>query len=159
MRVIPGKLDNGGYNLNFRILTIFLAAALTVGILPAYAGPIIIGGDDLTDHGHNTGTTPLANGACTGTNIEGWLYIELAIKDLVDKSTRRAEIPFEFNLRSGRFSLVKPFKDLLTKCHRYKPERILMHRTRHLFEISKRIAFFERTFFPTIGVESSLGLS
>ena len=68
-----------GDKLNFRLLTIFLAAALTVGILPAYAiGPVVIGGDDLTDHGGNTGSLIGMGdlpGACDGDNIFGWLYI------------------------------------------------------------------------------------
>lgn len=44
----------------------------------AFAGPVIIGGDDLTDHGFNV----------AGVNMEGWKYIELALKDLEAGQTR-----------------------------------------------------------------------
>ena len=45
---------------------------------PLWAGPVILGGDDLTDHGSRL----------NGANIEGWLYIENAIKDLLTTVTR-----------------------------------------------------------------------
>lgn len=44
----------------------------------ADAGPVILGGDDLTDHGSVSG----------GVNQAGWLYIERAIADLDAKATR-----------------------------------------------------------------------
>jgi hypothetical protein len=42
------------------------------------AGPVILGGDDLTDHGSRL----------AGANIDGWLYIENAINDLLNQVTR-----------------------------------------------------------------------
>lgn len=44
----------------------------------AWAGPIILGGDDLTDHGSRTATG----------NQNGWLYIQLAINNLLGTQTR-----------------------------------------------------------------------
>ena len=44
----------------------------------AWAGPIILGGDDLTDHGSRDSTG----------NQEGWLYIQLAISNLLGSQTR-----------------------------------------------------------------------
>ncbi|PCI33817.1 MAG: hypothetical protein COB54_02120 [Alphaproteobacteria bacterium] len=46
---------------------------------PATAGPVILGGDDLTDHGSRSGG---------GANLLGWLYIENAINDLDNNQTR-----------------------------------------------------------------------
>ena len=64
--------------MNYKILTIFLAAALTVGILPAYAGPVIIDGTDSPDHGSGNGVS----------NFGNWAYIENAIKSLLEQETR-----------------------------------------------------------------------
>ena len=50
-----------GKNLNL-ILVIFMISSLTTSFLPAFAGPVIIGGDDLTDHGFNTGSMTGAAG-------------------------------------------------------------------------------------------------
>lgn len=44
----------------------------------AWAGPVILGGDDLTDHGSRSG----------GANQEGWLYMEKAISNLYSAQTR-----------------------------------------------------------------------
>lgn len=44
----------------------------------AWAGPVILGGDDLTDHGSRSG----------GANLAGWLYIEKAINNLYSAQTR-----------------------------------------------------------------------
>ena len=44
----------------------------------AQAGPIILGGDDLTDHGSVSG----------GANLQGWLYIQKAIDNLLGTETR-----------------------------------------------------------------------
>jgi len=43
-------------------------------VFPIYAGPVIMGGDDLTDHGSRVGTM----------NIEGWLYIQKAIDNILN---------------------------------------------------------------------------
>lgn len=47
------------------------------------AGPVILGGDDLTDHGSRS---------ATGQNLEGWLYIEKAIGNLNTNQTRPGAI-------------------------------------------------------------------
>ena len=52
------------------IIVFFLACTSA-----AFAGPVILGGDDLTDHGSRSG----------GVNIEGWLYIEKAISNLLSQ--------------------------------------------------------------------------
>ena len=49
------------------VAVLFLAGA-------AYAGPVILGGDDLTDHGSRSGSA----------NIDGWLYIERAINNILN---------------------------------------------------------------------------
>lgn len=43
-------------------------------VLPACAGPVILGGDDLTDHGSVSG----------GVNQLGWLYIEKAVGNILN---------------------------------------------------------------------------
>ena len=55
-------------------LTTPRAEAATVG------GPVILGGDDLTDHGSYDPTTQ--------TNVDGWLYIEKAIANIKPLVTR-----------------------------------------------------------------------
>jgi exosortase sorting signal-containing protein len=40
----------------------------------AFAGPVILGGDDLTDHGSRSGSA----------NIDGWLYIERAVANILN---------------------------------------------------------------------------
>lgn len=53
--------------------------ALTLAVsASAWAGPVILGGDDLTDHGSRV----------SGANTEGWLYIEKAIGNLYSTQTR-----------------------------------------------------------------------
>jgi len=46
----------------------------------AWGGPVILGGDDLTDHGSRV----------LGANLEGWLYIQKAIDNLNTSATRPA---------------------------------------------------------------------
>ncbi len=46
----------------------------------AWGGPVILGGDDLTDHGSRV----------LGANVEGWLYIQKAIDNLNTSATRPA---------------------------------------------------------------------
>ncbi|MDO9271844.1 MAG: PEP-CTERM sorting domain-containing protein [Rugosibacter sp.] len=59
------------------------AIALTLAVSNSVlAGPIILGGDDLTDHGSFNGTN----------NLEGWLYIEKAISNLLGSQTRGGSI-------------------------------------------------------------------
>ena len=63
---------------------IILAAALGMGISSvAQAGPIILGGDDLTDHGSVSGA---------GVNLNGWNYIEQAIANINPSVTRAGVI-------------------------------------------------------------------
>ena len=60
------------------------AIALTLTFAgAASAGPIILGGDDLTDHGSRSGG---------GANLEGWLYIEKAVSGVVAGQTRPGAI-------------------------------------------------------------------
>ncbi len=59
-----------------------LTATASLGLLisaASWAGPVILGGDDLTDHGSRT---------AGGANLEGWLYIEKAISNLFSTQTR-----------------------------------------------------------------------
>lgn len=49
------------------VAVLFLAGA-------AYAGPVILGGDDLTEHGSRSGSA----------NIDGWLYIERAVNNILN---------------------------------------------------------------------------
>lgn len=62
----------------------FISKSLTASALAlavsgsAWAGPVILGGDDLTDHGFRS----------AGVNQEGWLYIEKAISNLYSTQTR-----------------------------------------------------------------------
>lgn len=60
-------------------ITVFLIG-LFVYCSVAWAGPVILGGDDLTDHGSRDVTDTF--------NIEGWLYIEKAISGLLSQVTR-----------------------------------------------------------------------
>lgn len=54
------------------------AAALVACSSLAMAGPVILGGDDLTDHGFRSG----------GVNQQGWLYIEKAVDNVLAAQTR-----------------------------------------------------------------------
>jgi hypothetical protein len=56
------------------------AVALSLGgAATVSAGPVILGGDDLTDHGSRS---------AGGANLEGWLYIEKAVGNLYSSQTR-----------------------------------------------------------------------
>jgi len=55
----------------------FLVLLCSLWVLPASAGPIILGGDDLTDHGSGNGVT----------NQLGWLYIQRAITNIMAPGT------------------------------------------------------------------------
>lgn len=55
-----------------------LSIALTVACAAASAGPVILGGDDLTDHGSRV----------NGVNLAGWLYIEKAVGSILSGVTR-----------------------------------------------------------------------
>jgi len=62
-----------------------LAAAVVIACTSGVvsAGPVILGGDDLTDHGFRSGGTTIA-----GQNNEGWLYIEKAVSNVLSSQTR-----------------------------------------------------------------------
>lgn len=66
-----------------RYLRIFCAAALLAASSVATAGPVILGGDDLTDHGSRSPA---------GANLEGWLYIEKAVSNVLSGTTRAGVI-------------------------------------------------------------------
>lgn len=54
------------------------AVSLAVASSAAVAGPVILGGDDLTDHGSRL----------AGVNLEGWKYIQLATSNILTNQTR-----------------------------------------------------------------------
>ncbi len=69
-----------------RIVRPIYALAFLATFLPvpyAFGGPVILGGDDLTDHGSFNGTV----------NVAGWLYIEKAIGNLLTTATRPGATP------------------------------------------------------------------
>ena len=68
---------------SFSIKKLCAAVALSVASSTAMAGPIILGGDDLTDHGSRSGL---------GVNLLGWKYIELATSNLLTTQTRAGTI-------------------------------------------------------------------
>lgn len=55
-----------------------VAAGLLLAPAALYAGPVILGGDDLTQHGSVDGG---------GNNQDGWLYIEKAVDNVLNPST------------------------------------------------------------------------
>ncbi len=64
----------------YQIKRTFIAIACAVGLSGvATAGPVILGGDDLTDHGSRSDA---------GANLEGWLYIEKAVSNVLSNQTR-----------------------------------------------------------------------
>ncbi len=65
--------------MKWTLLKLAAAAALAAGSISAHAGPVILGGDDLTDHGNRT---------AGGVNQEGWLYIEKAVSNVLSGVTR-----------------------------------------------------------------------
>lgn len=67
----------------FGIKKLCAAVSLAVASSAAVAGPVILGGDDLTDHGSRT---------ALGVNLEGWKYIELAVSNILSSHTRAGAI-------------------------------------------------------------------
>ncbi len=65
---------------SFSIKKLCAAVALSVASSTAMAGPIILGGDDLTEHGSRSGL---------GVNLLGWKYIELATSNFANQSDSR----------------------------------------------------------------------
>lgn len=79
--------SNSIYRLGVSLLTLaLLLGALTISLatpraaLAAPGGPVILGGDDLTDHG--------GRDTSTNTNHTGWLYLEKAIENVLPAVTR-----------------------------------------------------------------------
>ncbi len=66
---------------SIRLLASALATSAIVflGAGPVLAGPVILGGDDLTDHGSRS---------VGGQNLLGWLYIEKAVGNVLTNVTR-----------------------------------------------------------------------
>lgn len=62
----------------FYMKKVFAAVSLAIAASAAFAGPVILGGDDLTDHGSRS----------AGVNLEGWKYIELAVSNTLSSQTR-----------------------------------------------------------------------
>lgn len=60
-----------------------LGIALASVCAAASAGPVILGGDDLTDHGSRS---------AGGANLAGWLYIEKAVANVLSGVTRAGTI-------------------------------------------------------------------
>ncbi len=67
---------------------LLVGAMLAFSQQAAWAGPVIVDGGDLTDHG--------SRDLITGDNLQGWLYIEKAIMDLLPGVTRSG--PFTTDL-------------------------------------------------------------
>jgi hypothetical protein len=61
-----------------KLIPALVAVIAFWGAGSAWAGPVILGGDDLTDHGSRLG----------GANLEGWLYIQKAIDNLLTSQSR-----------------------------------------------------------------------
>lgn len=68
-----------------RLLRAIAGASLACLAGAALAGPVILGGDDLTDHGQRVG----------GVNQEGWLYIEKAVSNVLGGVSRAGTINFD----------------------------------------------------------------
>ena len=69
--------------MNFSLRRIAAACAMVGLSGVSMAGPVILGGDDLTDHGSRTEL---------GANLEGWLYIEKAVSNVLSGVTRAGTI-------------------------------------------------------------------
>ena len=59
------------------------AALLLCASSTAMAGPVILGGDDLTDHGSRSSA---------GLNLQGWIYFEKAVNNVLGGKTRAGAI-------------------------------------------------------------------
>ncbi len=62
-----------------RMRSALVVMSVLVVAARAWGGPVILGGDDLTDHGSRNGL---------GQNVDGWLYIEKALANLNGGVTR-----------------------------------------------------------------------
>lgn len=61
------------------LVALATSALVCLGSGPVFAGPVILGGDDLTQHGSRSGA---------GQNLLGWLYIEKAVGNVLSNATR-----------------------------------------------------------------------
>jgi hypothetical protein len=75
-RARPGRVGRGMLVL----LGVVAALALSAGPAAAAGGPVILGGDDLTDHGSRS--------TSTNTNRDGWLYLEKALENIAPAVSR-----------------------------------------------------------------------
>jgi hypothetical protein len=75
----PITTERTAMKLKNKAIAVAIAAVLAGGVSSALAGPIILGGDDLTDHGSRS---------AAGVNLAGWLYIEKAVSNLLSSETR-----------------------------------------------------------------------
>ena len=64
--------------LALALVSLSLVMSEAPRVRAAVGGPVILGGDDLTDHG----------GASGGVNHTGWLYIEKALGSIAPQVTR-----------------------------------------------------------------------
>ncbi|MBM3340807.1 MAG: hypothetical protein FJY56_01645, partial [Betaproteobacteria bacterium] len=67
----------------FTVKKLCMAVSLAVASSAVVAGPVILGGDDLTDHGSRS---------AAGVNLLGWKYIELATSNIMANETRAGTI-------------------------------------------------------------------
>lgn len=74
---VPTHADRGGVVSLRRKLwhRPFLVILGFLWVLPVSAGPVILGGDDLPDHGSRTPA---------GVNLQGWLYIQKALDNILN---------------------------------------------------------------------------
>ena len=72
-----------GYIMKQSIRGLAAAFVLACSSGVVLAGPVVIGGDDLTEHGSRTGGITIA-----GQNNKGWLYIEKAVSNVLNSQTR-----------------------------------------------------------------------
>ncbi len=73
-RVVSGRA------LLVGVLVIVALLGLSARPAAAAGGPVILGGDDLTDHG--------GRDTATNVNLEGWLYLEKALENIKPSVTR-----------------------------------------------------------------------
>lgn len=82
---MAGGMTPRHLRIGLRALAVALGASvgllvLSGGVAHAAGGPVILGGDDLTDHGTRNTTT--------NVNTQGWLYLEKALENIAPAVTR-----------------------------------------------------------------------
>src|SRR5687768_3040626 len=81
LRSSKGKpVDPHTFHRRRHLSALAAVAAIVFFAVPAQAlaGPVILGGDDLTSHGSHDGTS----------NVEGWKYMEVALGNISSQVTR-----------------------------------------------------------------------